>query len=118
VGAAMGRRQPFATNVRPAGQLTPPPAPPHGGRYGRRTYTRLAAPVAAAEAPEPSAAVLSLRIAHENTFLSWSRNGMITTVAALGMHSASSTSSPQSREDAEKEDPPFLPVSRPTAALL
>lgn len=32
--------------------------------------------------------VVGLRLSHENTYLSWSRNGIIATVAAVGIHSA------------------------------
>ena len=31
--------------------------------------------------------VVGLRLSHENTYLSWSRNGIIATVAAVGIHS-------------------------------
>ena len=37
--------------------------------------------------PGERADVVGLRISHENTYLSWSRNGIIATVAAVGIHS-------------------------------
>ena len=37
--------------------------------------------------PGERADVVGLRLSHENTYLSWSRNGIIATVAAVGIHS-------------------------------
>ena len=42
---------------------------------------------AAAKAGE-RADIVGLRLSHENTYLSWSRNGIIATVAAVGIHTA------------------------------
>ena len=54
-----------------------------------RTATRATqlAPVEAEQHIRERADVLGLRLSHENTYLSWSRNGIIATVAAVGIHS-------------------------------
>ena len=43
---------------------------------------------AAGAAAGEGADIVGMRLAHENTYLSWSRNGIIATVAAVGLHTA------------------------------
>ena len=72
---AAQRRRISSTATVPSADAAPAPAKklwnPSGGRPS-------------GEAPD----LLGLRLSHENTYLSWSRNGIIATVAAIGIQTA------------------------------
>ena len=62
-------------------------APPQAAAAQALVGTTQGAAAGAAALGE-GADIVGLRLAHENTYLSWSRNGIIATVAAVGIHTA------------------------------
>eukprot|EP01046_Picozoa_sp_COSAG06_P026969 COSAG06_NODE_2352_length_7023_cov_2.994368_5_plen_265_part_00 len=63
--------------------------------------------------------IIGLRLAHENTYLSWSRNGIIATVAALGIHTATLLEHPTDPPTGRASSSTWpLHVTPPAAAML
>ena len=63
--------------------------------------------------------IIGLRLAHENTYLSWSRNGIIATVAAIGIHTATLVEHPTDPPTGRASSSTWpLHVTPPAAAML